>query len=444
MEKVAESSSTQGTGRSAPLVSVVTVNHNGGHLLPDLLESLRRQSYTNHEVVVVDNASRDDSRNLLRNDFPEVRVIEQDRNLGFAEGNNLGIRAAHGSLVALANNDTVADPRWLEELVRTALGDDRIGAVASKILFLRPFVPLRLVAERSGMLFGEATGFVACDYDKAIFKTGFHGAEASGSRRVRRMAEEGTVLLPIPAAGGGGPLRLVVATGELAPPQRLRIEIGARPIATLTPDHELREHLVEVPAEVLAAESFDVINNAGTDLSAFGDAADRGIFEPDTGQYEREEDLAAFCGAAVLLGRSALEEVGLFDRDFFMYYEDTDLSWRLRRAGYRIRYQPRSTIRHRHAASSVEWSPLFTFYTARNRVLMIAKNGGPAAFPRAYGRELRTLAGLGVRVGRARRGPAAAQVRRELLTRFRVHGSLFVKTPRTVLQRTGLIADRIR
>jgi O-antigen biosynthesis protein len=442
----------------APLVSVITVNHDGCHLLADLLESLRRQSYSNREVVVVDNASTDGSVDLLHRDFPEVRVLEQSENLGFAGGNNVGIRVAKGELIALANNDAVADPEWLEELVRTALEDPRIAAVGSKILFLRPFLPVRLAVENAtrsasgrgrgsrgpGLLFGEETGFVGCDYDKAIFKEGFGGPELAEDRRVRRAAAEATVYLPIQATGESARLRLVVAGGELAPPRRLRVHVGASRVAGLALEERLREHLIDVPGAVVEAESFDLINNAGTALSASGEAADRGIFEPDHGQYDREEDLEAICGAAVLFRRSALEEVGLFDRDFFMYYEDTDLSWRLRRRGFRLRYQPRSTIRHQHAATSVEWSPLFTFYTARNRILMIVKNGGPGAFLSAYARELGHLLRLLARRWRGRHGPEAQRIRRELATRLRVQGSLVIQIPRAVLKRAGLVADRDR
>lgn len=431
-----------------PLVSVITVSYNGYPLLADLLRSLRRQTYSRHEVVVVDNASTDGSAERLRREFPEARVLELDENLGFAGGNNAGIRAARGELVALANNDTVADPGWLEELVRTALEDPRIAAVGSKILFLTPFLPLRLTVEGGGgpapgVLFGEESGFAGCDYDKAVYKAGFGGTELVEDRRVRRMAAEATVYLPVLPMDGGARLRLVASGGAPGPPRRLRVEVGASRVATVDLDEGLREHPIEVPAAVVAAESFDLINNAGTALSAAGEAADRGIFEPERGQYDREEDLEAVCGAAVLFRRSALEDVGLFDRDFFMYYEDTDLSWRLRAAGYRLRYQPRSTIRHHHAASSVEWSPLFTFYTARNKVLMIVRNGGAAASLRAYAREVALLLRLLMVWWRSRRGPGAARARAELVTRLRVHRSLLLQVPRALGKRMGILGDRL-
>ena len=82
----------------------------------------------------------------------------------------------------------------------------------------------------------------------------------------------------------------------------------------------------------------------------------------------------AFCGGSVCFRTEALRQAGVFDDDFFLYYEDTDLSWRLRSLGWRIRYQPAAVARHIHSASSVEWSPLFVFHTDRNRLLMLTKN----------------------------------------------------------------------
>lgn len=436
-----------------PLVSVVTVNFNGAHLLGGLLRSLEEQTYRNHELIVVDNCSTDGSVELLERGFPNVRLLRQGKNSGFAGGNNAGIRAALGELVALVNNDTVAEPTWLEELVRTALDDPDVAAVGSKILFFKPFLPIRLTVATSdaatltngrdtrelGMVFGEATAFAGCEYHKPIFKEGFYGAEVLDGEAVRWTSGTATAYLPISSHDGPAKLRLVAAGGGLTPLKRLQVDIGSAPVAALELTPDLSEHRIEVPAEVVRNEWFDVINNACTTLSENGETADRGIFEPDRGQYDRPEDVEAVCGAAVLFRRSALERVGLFDRDFFMYYEDTDLSWRLRSSGYRLRYQPRSRIRHLHAASSVEWSPLFTFHTARNRILMIAKNGGLRAVLRAYAGELRCIIGLSKQTWRGWRSPAATRARQELAIRLRVHSSLLWQIPRALLKRAGAL-----
>ena len=96
-----------------PEISVIIANWNGAHLLPGCLDALRRQTWRDFEVVVVDNGSSDDSLALLAGDYPEVRVIALAENLGLAGGTNVGIRATNAPIVATLNNDTEVDPRWL-------------------------------------------------------------------------------------------------------------------------------------------------------------------------------------------------------------------------------------------------------------------------------------------------------------------------------------------
>ena len=425
----------------SPLVSVVTVNYNGAELTGDLLASLSLQTYRNHEVLVVDNASTDGSLEWLRPRFPLARYLRQETNAGFVGGNNAGIRAARGELVALANNDTVADPRWLEEMVRTAMDDPAIAAVGSKILFLRPYLAIHLIPEfgrpQLALVVGEDSSLAGCDYRKPVFREGFGGMQRQAGRPVRPVHGPATLFLPVGQESGPQSLDLMAGTSERC---RLGVEVGSRHLASLDVEGGLRSYSLDLPAALVREESFDLINNAGTSLSSAGDAADRGIYEPDRGQFDEEEDLEAICGAAVLVRRSALEEVGLFDRDFFMYYEDTDLSWRLRRRGYRLRYQPASVIRHVHAASSVEWSPLFTYYTARNKILMVAKNGGLVPLLRCFDREAWVIIGLLVRACRGLRSSASSRARAELVTRLRVYRSLAVQIPRALLKRRGLLA----
>ena len=108
------------TDADAVLVSVVVVNYRGVAYLAACLTALAEQTVPRHryEVIVVENASADGSAELVRARFPWVRLVESGVNLGFAAGNNLGVRVARGVRVALLNNDTVADPFWLEELLR--------------------------------------------------------------------------------------------------------------------------------------------------------------------------------------------------------------------------------------------------------------------------------------------------------------------------------------
>ncbi len=116
------------------LVSVVILNWNGKEFIRRCIDSVLAQDYPNVEVVVVDNASRDGSREIVRNEYPGVVLVENEANLGFGGGNNVGIRHARGDYVVMLNNDTELDPSCLSELKRALDKDERYGASASKIL----------------------------------------------------------------------------------------------------------------------------------------------------------------------------------------------------------------------------------------------------------------------------------------------------------------------
>lgn len=113
--------------------SVIIPNWNGARLLPDCLSSLRKQTHKDFETVVVDNGSTDGSRELVAREFPEVRLLCLPVNRMFAGGVNAGIQATQAPAVVLLNNDTEADPRWLERLL-PALEQPGIGMAASKLL----------------------------------------------------------------------------------------------------------------------------------------------------------------------------------------------------------------------------------------------------------------------------------------------------------------------
>lgn len=118
-----------------PLVSIITVNYDHPEVTLDLLASLRRITYPNIEVIVVDNASPNDDPSIIKKSFPEILFIRSPKNLGFAGGNNLGIRQANGKYILFINNDTEVDPGFLEPLVAKLELNPGIGAVSPKIKF---------------------------------------------------------------------------------------------------------------------------------------------------------------------------------------------------------------------------------------------------------------------------------------------------------------------
>ncbi len=115
-------------------VAVVIPNWNGLHHLPVCMEALRRQTHRDFEVVIVDNGSTDGSQTFLRENYPEVRLIELDYNSGFSVAVNLGIAQSTGELVAVLNNDTEVEPQWLAELCRALAEHPEVGFCASKML----------------------------------------------------------------------------------------------------------------------------------------------------------------------------------------------------------------------------------------------------------------------------------------------------------------------
>ena len=123
-----------------PEVAIVILNWNGLEDTVECLESLKRVNYPNYEVVLVDNGSEGNDAEVLRERFGDyIHLIENDRNYGFAEGNNIGMRYALQSsnpdYVLLLNNDTVVDPGFLSELVEVAESDRSIGIVGPKVYY---------------------------------------------------------------------------------------------------------------------------------------------------------------------------------------------------------------------------------------------------------------------------------------------------------------------
>lgn len=169
----------------------------------------------------------------------------------------------------------------------------------------------------------------------------------------------------------------------------------------------------------------ELVNSTGNEVRTDGFGIDRGWLA-DSRRHHPAREVFGFSGAAAILRTSALREVGLFDERYFMYYEDTDLSWRLRLAGYRIEHCEDAVVHHRHAASSGEGSELFRFHDARNRLLTVSKDATAQLALRVVGRFVLTTASIAVR-----RSQPAPLVR----TRLRAFASYVRLLPSTLRER---------
>ena len=246
-----------GGDRLLPEVSVVVVNWNGKHFLEVCLAALRRQTFSDFETILVDNASEDGSVEFVRERFPEVRVLALGVNAGFAAGNNAGYEQARGAWIVLLNNDTEADEHWLEEIHKASKDFPRAGSFASKMLFF---------------------------------------------------------------------------------------------------DDRKR------------------IDNCGFAATRVGTGVDLGRDEQDGPAWAEPRKIFGACGGAAAYRRSMLEDIGFLDPDFFMTFEDLDLSFRGQLQGYESVFVPRAIVYHRLGATRRKNPAQDIFFSQRNIELVYIKN----------------------------------------------------------------------
>jgi len=252
-----------------PQVAVIIPHWNGIEILEPCLRSLEASAYDQLEIVVVDNASSDESVAFIHREFPRVKVIENSENLGFAGGCNVGLREIESEYYLVLNNDTTHDSGWIGPLVEQMESDANIAAVQPKIM--------------------SAQNPDVFDY----------------------------------AGGVGGLL----------------------------------------------------------DVLAFPYALGR-IFtttEQDDGFYDTPQDIFWASGTALLIRGTALEDVGLFDEDFFAHMEEIDLCWRFHNAGWRVVNAPQSRIFHHSGWTLPPDRYQKKYLNHRNNLMMIIKN-----YPFAY------------------------------------------------------------
>ncbi len=421
--------------------TVVVVNWNGLRWLRPCLDALARQSVTDFAVWVVDNASTDGSVELLEREYPHVRVLRNEENLGFAGGNDTALRQVTTPYAVLLNNDAVPAPDWLEQVLAPfdQPGQERLAAVTSKVVFAPRFLPMTLCTTGFRLpgdprdLGVELSSVVVDGEDvttRVLWERLTWAPEGEGAGRSTWSRPQGELLVPLPDSTG--PWEVVVRwTAERDKDVVVAWEGGSETARVGTSWSEL---CVELPR---GTPTVDVVNNAGSVVLTSGYGADRGYQEVDTGQYDVAEEVFALCGCAVALRAEAGRDADWFDEDFFLYYEDTDLAWRLRAAGWTIRYEPSAVVRHVHAATSVEWSPTFVFHTDRNRLLMLVKN---ASARRALGAVLRYPLTTGSMAVRSLRQAARARTRppvRPTVLRLRVMLSFLRLLPSVLAKRSS-------
>ncbi|UII81017.1 glycosyltransferase family 2 protein [Flagellimonas sp. CMM7] len=244
------------------LVSIITINYNESEVTLDLLQSIRGLTYPNYEIIVVDNASPKDNPDIIKEKYPEVNLVKSKENLGFAGGNNLGIKQAKGDYLLFINNDTIVPKGFIEPLVETLQEDKTIGMVSPKIKF---------------------------HWDPTLIQ-----------------------------------------------------------YAGYTPMNH-----------------WTIRNNS------------IGYHQKDDGDFDKAGETQSIHGAAMMVPKSVVESVGMMTEIYFLYYEEHDWAEMVKRAGYKIYYQPKSHILHKESVSTGKFSPLKTYYISRNRILFARRNFKP-------------------------------------------------------------------
>jgi hypothetical protein len=321
----------------------------------------------------VDNGSTDGSVDALRVSFPDVEVRTLGTNTGFP-ANNAALRDLDGvRYVALVNNDAFVEPDWLAPLVETLDRDPGLGAASPKLLLAPRFAEISvtgpvLISEGPGLrdlcirVWGCATDGVDVWRDFHIASGGW-GRESAPTGTFDWIGPEAVLRIPVPEG-----------VSDERPAIELTVE--AHEACELTIDG--RRFDVPAGRSIVAfpcpESRVDVINGVGSIVFDDGCGADRGWLQRDDGQLDDPVEVFSWCGGGVLLRPAYLADVGLFDESFFLYYEDTDLSWRGQARGWRYRTAPSSVIRHVHAASSGTGSEVFAFHVERNRLLLLTKN----------------------------------------------------------------------
>ncbi len=337
-----------------PTNSIIIPNWNGAPLLPTCLDSLRKQTCTDFEIIVVDNASTDDSRALLARDYAEVRVVALDSNRGFAGGVNAGIRAARGEIIVLLNNDTEAEPTWLEELVSPLQAPNPKGQAAPSLFTLEKTPP--------DLPFGR-------------------GGDQSPS------PYEGERESPNGARGGRG-----------------EVQWGFNP------------RVMMVASKLRLFGEREKLHSAGDFYRVDGVPGNRGVWEVDRGQYDRPDSLPPVfgaCAGAAAYRRELFDTLGLFDKDLRFNCEDVDFNWRVRLAGFDCAYAPRAVVYHKVSASS--GGALSSYFVGRNFILVLVKEYPTALWKKHWTRILGAQLRITWEALKSWRGAAArARVRGQL------------------------------
>ena len=347
-------------------VRVVIVNWRTPLLTERAARSLWPQLRAGDELVVVDNASasadpHDNSLDHLRRLGTKLGsagparfgLVQSRRNGGFGYGVNLGARNLRQDALVLLNSDAYALEGFVDALT-APLGHDLVEATTA-----------RLLLEGRWRLVGD----------------GAKPPNPQAPSAVEPASPQSSSPQPPGAVGPNAPSRAESADPQspsAVGPNSPGVEAQTEPTTGATHSTgsaQLRG--LDGGIWVSDPSGVELINSTGNVVDVCGNGHDRSWLAPAKQEHDSPE-VFGICGGACAISARAWRQLGGMRQDLFMYYEDTDFSYRLRRAGYRVQYVRQAQARHAHAASSDSASEAFTTWNTRNR-LRVATRYAPAS-----------------------------------------------------------------
>lgn len=385
---------------SDPLVSIIIVNYNGKSYLQDCLGSLSRihTPRNKYEIIMIDNNSKDMSVDFTQRNFPDVKIIQSKINLGFSGGVNLGVKNSKGKYIVLLNTDTIVETEWLSYLIKAIESSSDIAAVNSKIYLFYRFIELKIHSDvHMRSEFTDSTNFSSVGVlvenvvleDKGLqdlvrYRSGFYGQE-KGPIQARWTKGDATILIPCNPKNENLSFTLTIRAEKSSSNLKTAVTVCLDSkviIKDKLKSFQIEQYKIDLKVRDIQKDFLSAIQNSGVVVFRSGYARDRGavirdaqsFYEIDNSYFNKKTELLSFCGASSIIRKEVFESLGGFDENFFMYYEDVDLSLRMRRNGYRILYEPKSVLRHIHAATSKEWSHLFIYNVEKNHLALLIKH----------------------------------------------------------------------
>ena len=340
-----------------PLISVIVVSFNSSVDLKALFPTISNQTHRNFEVILIENGD-ENNRPLLKKHFDRFQYLKAD-NVGFAEANNMGARAASGELLALINPDTRLAPDAVQNLLDGLRYDESAAVAVPKINFFERFVHLELRANaqfsirREDLLRGLA-------YRKLFVRAGAAKDDLICSD------EHGVLAVDVPYEAERT-IKLGIESDQQV--TRCEARVGYSEKIYFTECSDAIESIELSLSNQNCSSARYLVNNAGSSFHADGTPYDRGFGEFDEGAFFSKTYVGALCGCAALIRRTVVLDREIFAAPFFAYYEDSELSNWLGEHGHRILYQPAAEVFHRHSESTEENSLLWSALVGRSRRL---------------------------------------------------------------------------